>query len=295
MRTLAVWTILIFVLSPGVSAQTKYSEPPTGAASSVTGLPRIDPRGAPAPALTSNGPTVTAPALPSSAPGIAPLPSLKNAPSKANKKSTDDPDAIADCMQLWDKATHMTKQEWAVTCRRIQSRRDSFPSATVVSRAGGAVRLDAPAAKNDSVVPNVVEVGAVKPTSPKLSAPTRAATQVAIQVNQNDKAVMDLALNNAKNVVDYYKAKGETVAVEIVTYGPGLHMLRADTSPVKERIAPMSLENSNIAFIACGNTQANQSKAEGKPIELISEANVISSGVVRLMELQTQGYAYIRP
>ena len=70
--------------------------------------------------------------------------------------------------------------------------------------------------------------------------------KVAIQVNQNDKAVMDLALNNAKNVIDYYKEKGETVAIEIVTYGPGLHMLRADTSPVKERIAPMSLENPNL-------------------------------------------------
>ena len=119
--------------------------------------------------------------------------------------------------------------------------------------------------------------------------------KVAIQVNQNDKAVMDLALNNAKNVIDYYKEKGETVAVEIVTYGPGLHMLRADTSPVKERIAPMSLENPNLAFIACGNTQANQSKAEGKPVTLISEAKVMPSGVVRLMELQKQGYAYIRP
>jgi len=122
-----------------------------------------------------------------------------------------------------------------------------------------------------------------------------AAHKVAIQVNQNDKAVMDLALNNAKNVVDYYKEKGETVAIEIVTYGPGLHMLRADTSPVKERIAPMSLENPNIKFIACGNTQANQSKAEGKPVTLISEAKVMPSGVVRLMELQAQGYAYIRP
>ena len=119
--------------------------------------------------------------------------------------------------------------------------------------------------------------------------------KVAIQVNQNDKAVMDLALNNAKNVLDYYKEKGETVAVEIVTYGPGLHMLRADTSPVKERIAPMSLENPSLAFIACGNTQANQSKAEGKPVTLISEATVMPSGVVRLMELQGLGYAYIRP
>ena len=119
--------------------------------------------------------------------------------------------------------------------------------------------------------------------------------KVAIQVNQNDKGVMDLALNNAKNVIDYYKAKSETVAVEIVTYGPGLHMLRADTSPVKDRIAPMALENSNLAFIACGNTQANQSKAEGKPVTLLSEAKVMPSGVVRLMELQKQGYAYIRP
>ena len=119
--------------------------------------------------------------------------------------------------------------------------------------------------------------------------------KLAIQVNQNDKAVMDLALNNAKNVMDFYKAKGETVAIEIVAYGPGLHMLRADTSPVKERIAPMSLENPGLAFIACGNTQANQAKAEGKPVTLISEAKVMPSGVVRLMELQKQGYAYIRP
>jgi intracellular sulfur oxidation DsrE/DsrF family protein len=122
-----------------------------------------------------------------------------------------------------------------------------------------------------------------------------AANKVAIQVNQNDKAVMDLALNNAKNVLDYYKEKGETVAIEIVTFGPGLHMLRADTSPVRERIAPMSLENPNLKFIACGNTQANQSKAEGKPVTLISEAKVTPSGVVRLMELQKQGYAYIKP
>ena len=114
-------------------------------------------------------------------------------------------------------------------------------------------------------------------------------------MNQNDKAVMDLALNNAKNIADYFKAKGETVVIELVAYGPGLHMLRSDTSPVKERISVMSLENPHMAFAACGNTQANQAKAEYKPVTLISEAKVIPSGVVRLMELQKQGYAYIRP
>ncbi len=119
--------------------------------------------------------------------------------------------------------------------------------------------------------------------------------KVAIQVNQNDKAVMELALNNVRNIIQYYKSKGETVSIEVVAYGPGLHMLRADTSPVKDRIAPMALANPHLAFIACGNTQANQSKAEGKPVTLMSEAKVVPSGVVRLIELQKQGYAYIRP
>ena len=44
----------------------------------------------------------------------------------------------------------------------------------------------------------------------------------------------------------------------------------------------MSLENPNLAFIACGNTQANQSKAEGKPVTLLREAKVMPSGVVPL-------------
>jgi hypothetical protein len=121
------------------------------------------------------------------------------------------------------------------------------------------------------------------------------AHKVAIQVSENDKAQMSLALNNAKNVADYYKKKGETALIEIVAYGPGLHMLRSDTSPVKDRIGSMALENPNLRFIACGNTQANQSKAEGKDVPLIGEAVVMPSGAVRLMELQAEGYAYIRP
>jgi hypothetical protein len=129
----------------------------------------------------------------------------------------------------------------------------------------------------------------------KQAKPAAVTNKVAIQVSQNEKAVMDVALNNARNIIEYYKGKGENVLIEIVTYGPGLHMLRSDTSPVKDRIAPMALENPNLAFIACANTQTNQSKAEGKPVTLLSEAKVMPSGVVRLMELQKQGYAYIRP
>jgi intracellular sulfur oxidation DsrE/DsrF family protein len=119
--------------------------------------------------------------------------------------------------------------------------------------------------------------------------------KLAIQVAENNPQLMNLALNNARNVVEYYKSKGEEVAIEVVTFGPGLHMLRDDTSPVKQRISAMALETPDVTFIACANTQANMSKQESKPITLISEAKVMPSGVVRLMELQGKGYSYIRP
>ena len=122
-----------------------------------------------------------------------------------------------------------------------------------------------------------------------------AVTKVAIQVNENNPATMNLALNNAQNIIAEFKKKGEKVEIEVVTYGPGLHMLRDDTSPVKSRIATLSLEHPNLVFQACANTQANQSKQEGKEVKLVGEAKVTASGVVRLIELQKQGYAYIRP
>lgn len=60
--------------------------------------------------------------------------------------------------------------------------------------------------------------------------------RLVIQVDQNDRRTMDFALNNATDVIEHYRGLDQTVAVEIMACGPGLHMLRIDTSPVKERI-----------------------------------------------------------
>jgi uncharacterized protein len=141
--------------------------------------------------------------------------------------------------------------------------------------------------------PALAQVGPAEPAQTGNIAPW-ATHRVAIHVDDNDPKVMNLALNNAKNVLEYYEAKKETVAIEIVAYGPGLHMLRSDTSPVKQRIGEMSMAP-QISFAACGNTRANMAKQEAKDVPLLSEARVVPSGVVRLMELQKRGYAYIHP
>jgi hypothetical protein len=123
--------------------------------------------------------------------------------------------------------------------------------------------------------------------------------RVAIQVDQNDPAVMNLALNNAENIMTYYRGKGEDVDVEIVAYGPGLNMLRADTSPVKDRIAQIANSDASfpakIAFSACNNTLQGMEKREGHAIAIVPQAKIVPSGVVRLNELEEQGWSYIRP
>jgi intracellular sulfur oxidation DsrE/DsrF family protein len=129
----------------------------------------------------------------------------------------------------------------------------------------------------------------------KRDAGTKKAHLLILQVNSNEPAVMNLALNNAMNVAEYYKGLGEKVTIEVVTYGPGLHMLRDDTSPVKARIETIALSTPEISFEACGNTQENMRKAENKDIPLISQAKLVKSGVVRVMELQEQGWSYVKP
>jgi intracellular sulfur oxidation DsrE/DsrF family protein len=119
--------------------------------------------------------------------------------------------------------------------------------------------------------------------------------KVAIHIIDNNPATMTLALNNVQNMLAEFQARKEKVDIEVVAYGPGLHMLREDTSPVKARIATMSLEHQNLQFSACANTQTNHSKQESKEIKIISEAKMVPAGVVRLVELQRQGYAYIKP
>jgi intracellular sulfur oxidation DsrE/DsrF family protein len=123
------------------------------------------------------------------------------------------------------------------------------------------------------------------------------AHRVAIQVDQNDPAIMNLALNNATNVIEYYRGKGEDVDVDLVAYGPGLNMLRDDTSPVKERIKHLKdfAFPGKIQFSACNNTKQGMEKKEGHAISILPEATIVPSGVVRLMELQEQGWSYVRP
>ncbi len=120
---------------------------------------------------------------------------------------------------------------------------------------------------------------------------------IAIQVDENDPALMNLVLNNVENAAEYYNSKGEEAQIEVVAYGPGLNMLREDKSPVKDRLKRIQEGSfpSTVKFSACGVTKKKMEEVEGHSIAIVPEASMVPSGVIRLTELQELGWSYIRP
>jgi len=119
--------------------------------------------------------------------------------------------------------------------------------------------------------------------------------RVAFHIDVNDPATMNLLLGNFTNLMEYYAGAGEATQVEIVAYGPGFTIYRADTSPVKERLTALKTRFPNVVYSACNNTKMGLEKAEGHPIEIVPEARLVPAGIVRLAELQEQGWVYVKP
>lgn len=114
--------------------------------------------------------------------------------------------------------------------------------------------------------------------------------KVVIQVSTDDIKTQKIALNNAVNLQTLYGI--DNVEVEIVAYGPGLGIMTAnfeDSNRVK------SLAMQNITFSACGNTMEKATKKTGKEPTLTEGVQIVKAGVARIIELQEEGYSYIRP
>ena len=111
--------------------------------------------------------------------------------------------------------------------------------------------------------------------------------RVVMQVSDNDPVKWNLALNNARNLQTDLGAAN--VEIEIVAYGPGLGMLKAE-SKVADRLA-QALDN-NVGLLACENTMTNTKVSRD---DMYGGIAYVKAGVTHLMKRQQEGWAYIRP
>ena len=114
-----------------------------------------------------------------------------------------------------------------------------------------------------------------------------ARNRVVMQVSDNDPAKWNLALNNARNLQSDLGARN--VEIEIVAYGPGIGMLRAD-SVVGNRIG--EAVTSGVKVSVCENTMRGQKLQKS---DMLGGIDYVGAGVVEIMQKQQQGWAYLRP
>ncbi len=123
-----------------------------------------------------------------------------------------------------------------------------------------------------------------------ISADSHTKNKLVIQVSTDDPRTQKIALNNAVNLQKLYGI--DNVEIEIVAYGPGLGLLTKKSGQASRVI---SLAMQDITFSACGNTMKKVASKTGNMPKLLEGVGQVTAGVARIMELQQQGYAYIRP
>jgi intracellular sulfur oxidation DsrE/DsrF family protein len=115
--------------------------------------------------------------------------------------------------------------------------------------------------------------------------------RVVYQLNQGDPEYMQQVLNSAGALL---RLHGDDIRIVITAFGPGLQLLvRQPRQPLpkalQQRVA--GLAQYGVEFHACGNTlQALGLTGQ----DLLPEAERVEAGADDLMQLQQQGYAYIR-
>ena len=146
-----------------------------------------------------------------------------------------------------------------------------------------------PSSRLQGFLAGVVAVAclAVAAVAPAQSTQTPVRSKVVLQVSESDPAKWNLALNNAKNIQTDLAAPN--VDIEIVAYGPGIGMLKAD-SIVANRVDEAL--TAGVKVVACENTMRPQKLTQA---DMLNKIGYVQAGVVEIMQKQQQGWAYIRP
>lgn len=115
-------------------------------------------------------------------------------------------------------------------------------------------------------------------------------TKVAYHLTDLDK--VSFVLGNIKN---HYEGVGgpEKVTIALVVHGPALKAFHAASATIDAARRVAEFSKAGLQLSACGNTMKTQGIAlkDLLPGFAVAEAG----GVVRLAELQSQGYVYLRP
>jgi intracellular sulfur oxidation DsrE/DsrF family protein len=114
--------------------------------------------------------------------------------------------------------------------------------------------------------------------------------RIALQLSDNDPGKQNLVISVAYNLLKFYDP--DKVAIEVVTFGPGIDLLRPDNA---NRKLVESLVAQGVRFDVCLNTVDTIERETGKRPEFIPVATPVQVGVGQILALTENGYTLVRP
>jgi uncharacterized protein len=122
--------------------------------------------------------------------------------------------------------------------------------------------------------------------------PTRPKEKLKVVYHLSDADKVSFVLGNIQNHLDGVGGP-DHVTIALVVHGPPLRAFHAASAnpDIVRRVGRFS--KAGVEFAACGNTMKSQNFALKDLLPGFASAD--QGGVVRIAELQSQGYLYLRP
>jgi uncharacterized protein len=114
--------------------------------------------------------------------------------------------------------------------------------------------------------------------------------KIALQLSDNDAKKEALVISIAYNLLKAYDP--DRIAIEVVTFGPGIDLLRTENA---NRKLVESLISQGVRFDVCLNTVDTIERETGKRPETIANATPVQVGVGQILHLTENGYTLVRP
>jgi len=112
--------------------------------------------------------------------------------------------------------------------------------------------------------------------------------QIVFSVTSGDDEAINHVLSSANNVLKFYGP--ENVQMEIVAYSGGIRTLLKANPKIAERVRTLMLYD--VTFVACGNTMRTKNITKE---QLIDDVEVVTAGIVEMIERVKEGWIYIKP
>jgi len=114
--------------------------------------------------------------------------------------------------------------------------------------------------------------------------------KIVLQLSENDAHKQALVISVANNLLKFYDP--DKVAIEVVAFGPGIELLRAESASRKQ---VESLIAQGVRFDVCLNTVDTIERQTGRRPDIMPGATPVQVGVGQILFLTENGYTLVRP